>query len=64
LFHDRETVAIAYFCIKGTGQKEKPMGVIRRPTTSGGSQLLEGVLLGVSLSDRNQKSLKLPVFSM
>jgi hypothetical protein len=37
--------------------------VAEDPTTSGSSHLLEGMLLGVSALGRNQKSLKLPMFS-
>jgi hypothetical protein len=34
-----------------------------RPPTSGGSHLLGGMFLGVSARNRNQNSLKLPMFS-
>ena len=34
------------------------------PTTSGNSHLLKGVFLGVSVRDRNQKYLRIPVFSL
>jgi hypothetical protein len=40
----------------------KRMDMNRHPTTSGSSHLSEGVLLGVSEPNRNQKLKKLPAF--
>lgn len=44
-------------------KKGKRMDKNIHPTTSGNSHLLKGVFLGVSVPDRNQKYLRLPVFS-
>lgn len=48
--------------MRATGPKGKRMDMNCHPTTSASSHLLEGVFLGVSVRNRNQKSLKSPTF--
>jgi hypothetical protein len=40
------------------------IGVAEDPTTSGNSHRFEGVFLGVSIPNRNRKTLKFTVFSL
>jgi hypothetical protein len=49
--------------MRATGPKGKRMDMNCHPRTSTSSHPLEGVFLGVSVRNRNQKSLRLLMFS-